>query len=295
MGSSLRNLRPADHGAVLELSRHALGRPAEQVGNPLWSTLEELESELADWDTPPEETLYVEEHDGAVIAFGGVEVSEGWDHGDLFGPLVAPGFRERRIGTTLLERSVERAAELGAGSILASVGARNLTGRMLLESAGFAPRTGASAVYRLTPADHRPLAEGPAGVRVRVGRPEDLGGALALYRECFPAGVFPEHSWRAGLERGDVYLAESGSKLLAIVDIDPSDRWIYHVGVTEAERARGVGSWLVSEALTAYWERHPGDTLGLSVRADNVPALRLYRRQGFTPWLVLESFELALA
>jgi hypothetical protein len=30
------------------------------------------------------------------------------------------------------------------------------------------------------------------------------------------------------------------------------------------------------------------------VNADNVPAIRLYRRQGFAPWLVLQTFELAL-
>jgi ribosomal protein S18 acetylase RimI-like enzyme len=34
--------------------------------------------------------------------------------------------------------------------------------------------------------------------------------------------------------------------------------------------------------------------LGLSVEADNVPALRLLRRQGFAPWLVLQSYELLL-
>ena len=31
--------------------------------------------------------------------------------------------------------------------------------------------------------------------------------------------------------------------------------------------------------------------LGLDVDADNVPAIRLYRRQGFAPWLVLQTFE----
>jgi hypothetical protein len=30
------------------------------------------------------------------------------------------------------------------------------------------------------------------------------------------------------------------------------------------------------------------------VDRDNVPAIKLYRRQGFAPWLVLQSFELAL-
>ena len=32
----------------------------------------------------------------------------------------------------------------------------------------------------------------------------------------------------------------------------------------------------------------------MSVEADNLPALRLYRRQGFAPLLVLQAFELPL-
>jgi ribosomal protein S18 acetylase RimI-like enzyme len=55
-----------------------------------------------------------------------------------------------------------------------------------------------------------------------------------------------------------------------------------------------VGACILSKALTAYWSSHPGETLGLSVRADNLPALRLYRRQGFAPLLVLQAFELPL-
>ena len=61
MGSSLRSFRADDRSAVLELSRHALQQPAEQVGNPLWNTREELESELADWEVDPAETLLVDD------------------------------------------------------------------------------------------------------------------------------------------------------------------------------------------------------------------------------------------
>jgi ribosomal protein S18 acetylase RimI-like enzyme len=294
VASSLRSFRFDDRPAVLELSRHALQRPREQVGNPLWTTRDELESELSDWEVDPTETLLVDESDGEVIGFGGVEVAPGWEHADLFGPLVAPAYRGRKLGTMLLEASIERAEDRGAERVLGAVGARNLTGRLLLERAGFQQFGSANAVYRLIPSDHRPAEQGPEGVIVRAGVPTDLDAALRLYRECFPEGVFPDAAWREGLEHGTVYLAELNDKALAIVNIDPSDRWIYHLGVTESERSHGVGGYILSRALTDYWERHPGEAVGLSVRADNIPALRLYRRQGFAPLLVVESFELPL-
>jgi ribosomal protein S18 acetylase RimI-like enzyme len=294
VASSLRSFRSDDRPAVLDLSRHALQRPAEQVGNPLWTTRDELESELSDWDVDPSETLLVEEQEGEVVGFGGVEVSRGWEHADLFGPLVAPQHRGQKLGTVLLEASIERAEDRGAERVIASVGPRNLTGRILLERAGFRHRGSANAIFRLAQTDHRPVEPGPEGVSVRRGRPDDLETALRLYRECFPQGAFPDAAWRAGLEQGTVYFAESSEGGLAIVNIDPSDRWIYHLGVTESERSHGVGGYILSRALSDYWAEHPGETLGLSMRADNLPALRLYRRQGFAPLLILESFQLPL-
>ena len=294
VASSLRSFRAQDRTAVLDLSRHALQRPSEQVGNPLWTTADELDSELSDWDVDPAETLLVEEHDGEVVAFGGVEVSPGWDHADLFGPLVAPEARGQKLGTVLLEASIERAEDRGAERVLAALGTRNLTGRLLLERVGFHRYGTANAIFRLAPAEHRPVGPGLEGVIVRRGTISDLETALQLYRECFPAGAFPEIAWREGLEAGSVYLAEDGGRCLAIVNIDASDRWVYHLGVTESERSHGVGAYILSRSIQDYWNRHPGDVLGLSVRADNLPALRLYRRQGFAPLLVVESFELPL-
>lgn len=294
MANNLRSFRSEDREDVLELSRRAFNREEEQVGNPLWTTRDELESELADWDLPPEETLLVEEEDDRVVGFGGVEISRGWPHADLFGPLVAPGYRGQRMGTELLEASLELAHEHGAHLLIASVGARNLTGRMLLEHSGFQQRGSAKAVFRLERNAHRPAPEGPASVEVRRGTAADLEAALQLYHECFPSGVFPDDAWREGLEQGTVYLAEADGRPLAFLDIDPSDRWAYHIGVVESERSRGVARFVLSRALSDYWETHPGETIGLSVDADNVPALRLLRRQGFAPLLVLQSYELSL-
>jgi ribosomal protein S18 acetylase RimI-like enzyme len=294
VGSSLRSFAPQDRAAVLELSRHALQRPQEQVGNPLWTTAEELESELSDWEVPPEETLFVDEIDGEVVGFAGVEISPGFDHADLFGPLVAPSHRGQKLGSILLEAAIERAENRTAHRVVGAVGARNATGRLLLERAGFAPSGNATAVFRLTEADHRRVESGPETLTVRPGMPDDLDVTMELYRECFPDGSFPESAWLTGLEQGAVYIGEADQAARAIVNIDAADRWIYHLGVTESERDRGIGAYVLSEALAGYWSNHPGETLGLSVHADNLPALRLYRRQGFAPLLVLQAFELPL-
>jgi ribosomal protein S18 acetylase RimI-like enzyme len=294
VGSSLRSFSLEDRAAVLELSRHALQKPQEQVGNPLWTTPEELESELSDWEIPPEETLFVDEVDGEVVGFAGVEVSPGFDHADLFGPLVAPGYRGRQLGTMLLEAAIERAEDRSARRVVGAVGARNAAGRLLLERAGFTLYGNATAVFRLHEADHRRVEAGPPGLTVRSGTRGDLAATMLLYRECFPDGAFPESAWAAGLDQGAVYIAEAGGEPRAMVNIDAADRWIYHLGVTASERDRGIGAYVLSEALAAYWSSHPGETLGLSVHADNLPALRLYRRQGFAPLLVLQAFELPL-
>ena len=81
---------------------------------------------------------------------------------------------------------------------------------------------------------------------------------------------------------------------MGVLHIDPADRWIYHVGVAERARRRGVAASLLSRSLANYWDRRPGETLGLDVDTDNVAAIRLYRRQGFAPWLVLQTLELEL-
>lgn len=294
MANSLRSFGRDDIPAVLDLSRRAFGRPEEQVGNPLWATRDELESELSDWDEPPENTLLVDVEDGAVVGFGGVEVAKAFAHADLFGPLIAPGYRGQKLGSELLDASVAIAVEHGRRSVVGSVGPRNLSGRLLLENKGFHPRGTAKAVFRLSPEEHRAAVEGPEGVEVRRGQVEDLEPALVLYHATFPEGVFPDDAWRNGLARGSVYLAERAGAPLAFLNLDPSDRWAYQIGVVAHERSRGVGQYLLSRVLQDYWAEHPGEIVGLSVEADNVPALKLLRRQGFAPWLVLQSYELWL-
>jgi ribosomal protein S18 acetylase RimI-like enzyme len=292
VAASLRSFEARDRKAVVDLSRHALARPSEHVGNPVWGSVEDLERETADWSPPPEETLFVAEEEDQVVGFGGVELPRGFDHAEVFGPLVAPAAQGHRLGTALLEASLELARSAGANAAFEAVGIQNTGGRILLERHGFVARGGPQATYQLRPADHRPLQDPPEGVVIRRAKPEDLHLMLDLYHEGFPEGRFPEAVWVENIERGTVYVAEARGQVVAVLNIDPGDRWIYHVAVAESERNRRVGSYLLSRALEDYWREHPGEILGLDVGADNVPAIRLYRRQGFAPQQVLQTFEL---
>jgi ribosomal protein S18 acetylase RimI-like enzyme len=291
VAGSLRNFRDDDRDAALTLSRHALARLEEQVGMPLWSTRADVDHELASWPRPPEETLRVVETDGEVAALGGVDLE--WE-ARVVGPLVAPRFRGQKMGSTLLAASIDLGRAAGAGWVRAAVGAHNVRGRLILERTGFRRREGLDAVYRLFPAEHKPAGPAPPGVAVRIGAAGDLQRIFVLYRQAFPAGRRSEDVWRRWLESGEVVVAEREGDVAAFVHVEPGARWIIHIGVAEEARGLGVGGYLFSTAVADFWAHHPERELRLSVLTNNTTAIRLYRRLGFAPWLLLERFELEL-
>ena len=292
MAGSLRSFVDADRQAVLGLSRHALARIEEQVGKPLWGTRAELDDDLDSWSGSPSESLRVIEEDGRVVGFGGVQLD---GNGAVVGPLVSPASRGRKMGSTLLDAAIEIARDHGAEWLTAAVGPRNVPGRLLLERRGFRPRVDAlDAVYRLMPADHRRAGPAPPHVGVRPGAVADLPVVWALYREAFPIGRRPQETWERWLADGEVVVAEYEDAVVAFVHVEAGARWITHVGVAEDARGLGVGGYLFSHALEDYWLDHPGQELRLTVIPSNTPAIRLYRRLGFAPWLLLEVYELEL-
>jgi ribosomal protein S18 acetylase RimI-like enzyme len=290
VGVSLRSFRASDADAVLALSRRVQSREEEQVGTPLWWTREELDAELAGLDRSPEQTLRVAEDEGRVAGFGGIEFE---DEAVVFGPVVSPRFRGRKVGRTLLAASVELARAENVERLVAGIGIRNVGGRLMLERSGFTPRGGPVAVYRLLPDAHRPVEIPHPGLSTRAAGPEDAGPVLDLCHEFLMDSALSDAVWRRALERGQVRLAEEDGRPVALVRINPIRRRVFH-GVTASLRERGLGGFILSEALQQYWSEHPGQALRLTAPVENVPASRLYRRQGFAPWLVLQQFELTL-
>lgn len=257
---------------------------------PLWATRAELDTSLTHWHGPPADSLRVIEEAGEVAAFGGIQVG---GVVAVVGPLVAPRFRGQKMGSQLLEASIELAGATGAEWLIAAVGPRNVGGRLLLERRGFRSRGGVDAVYRLLPGDHRPAGPAPRsarpGRRRRRSRPDldalpavlpdraaQRGRVAALARRAGGAGRrarrrdgrVPAHRAGRGLDhpcrrgRGG---ARSRRRRLPVLD-----------------RGRGLVAGAPGERAA------PLDQAGQHARDPRLPQARL------RPWLVLQTFELRL-
>jgi ribosomal protein S18 acetylase RimI-like enzyme len=112
----------------------------------------------------------------------------------------------------------------------------------------------------------------------------DLRPVLRLERVCFGADAWPLLDVMSALIwPGGVRLkAMVDDRLIGLALAEPA--WgngvsmIASIGVDPEFRRQGVGSALLAQCEALL----PGDTLRLTVRADNQPAIRLYERFGYT-------------
>ncbi len=103
----------------------------------------------------------------------------------------------------------------------------------------------------------------------------DRNGCTRLMREIRrKSGFLPEATWLIGGARGYV------ATIQGVIDNDGLGS-IQNVGVVPAHRGLGLGEALVRKCLGGF--RRVGlKRAYLEVTAENVPAVRLYRRLGFT-------------
>ena len=187
-------------------------------------------------------------------------MSPGWGHADLFGPIVAPEVRGQKLGTILLEASIERAEDRGAER-------RPRGGRRAQPDRTAPPRAGRLPPLRDCERDLPPRAGRASSGRQLAPRGSGCGAApRAISRRpsssianASPAARSPRPPGARASRRGPCTSQSAEDRALAIVNIDPSDRWIYHLGVTESERSHGVGAYILSRATQDYWEQRPGE------------------------------------
>jgi ribosomal protein S18 acetylase RimI-like enzyme len=120
----------------------------------------------------------------------------------------------------------------------------------------------------------------------------DLPGVMRLERLCFGDDAWPLFDVVGMLSwPGEVRLkVMEGKRIIGFAsgesDADASLSQIATIGVDPEFRQRGIGS-----ALLAACERAlPGKRLQLTVRADNLPAIRLYEKFGYRSYARLQNY-----
>lgn len=122
-------------------------------------------------------------------------------------------------------------------------------------------------------------------ITLRAATADDVPQIVELDRVLFDLDAWSEDSWLAEIEgehrRVTVATTEEGALAGYGVTLIPADAAdaaeLLRIGVDPGHQRRGVGSRLLSNAVSAA-ARH---RILLEVAADNVTAIKLYLRQGF--------------
>ncbi len=118
----------------------------------------------------------------------------------------------------------------------------------------------------------------------------DFLAIAALDRQAWKASAHAdfipdgEHVWRIWVDGALVYLARLNSEVVGAILAFPvigGDYCLHKVMVSPAYRGRGIGSCLFG-ALLAEVDRAGGKNCFLTVSPENIVALKLYEKWGFT-------------
>jgi putative acetyltransferase len=125
-------------------------------------------------------------------------------------------------------------------------------------------------------------------VSLRPYEAKDEDAAVALWLRSWQA-TYPEldfaarldwwrERWRNELtQSADIVIAETGAELIGFVTVDPQACYLDQIVVAPEHWASGVGS-----ALIAVAKQLSPSALELHVNTDNMRAIRLYQKLGFS-------------
>ena len=128
------------------------------------------------------------------------------------------------------------------------------------------------------------LSEGEEVVRVIIAAFTPYVRALGREFPAEGSAEFAEEWERfaAEVERGDVYVAVEGERIVGAVRTKPREKnlYIHTIAVDPARQGAGVGSWLLQRIDEAARARGLGG-LSLETAEMAVANIRLYQRHGF--------------
>ncbi len=268
--SEHRSLSDADLGAIAGLEQRVVAADGGRLKLG-WSTLRERSGEQVD------DLLWWE--DGHLLGFLGLYPFGG--PLELAG-MVDPQARRRGIGSALLRRALELAAERGAAQVLLVVARTTPAGDAFARSLGGVPEHSEHAlVLRAAPS----RGPGLAGVLVRAARREDLPRLSTILVEAFgndfpvPLSDDPARRRLAVELDGDLV-----GTLRIDVDQDITTHaavaGIYGFAVDPARQGRGIGREVLRQVCSGLLEEGCSE-VGLEVAVGNEHALGLYTSVGF--------------
>ena len=285
MPPQIRWFKSTDYGPLADLVKATRVPPWEGFGESMGITPEALAEEFALFGEDPGERVLVAEEAAGLSGFCLLDPKTSELAVRLTGPVVHPEVRRRGIGMALFRQAAHEASHRYKPRILRNVvGEKNAGARALLEHNGFTP-TKRSIIYQLPiPGEIRVLRRPDA--EVQTLSPDLFDEAVRLIRSEFP-GTWKD---RAQFQREfrhpeclNLVLIRNGEMVgfLSSIKDEEGDAWLEYMVIRDAERRGGFGKMLLSEILNQSRQRWGVKHAGLSVRADNVPAIQMYERFGF--------------
>lgn len=279
---ALRRYRPEDFDAVAALAVAASSSPETACGQPDVASVDEFRADYGHRRLEDEAWVAVLPG-GKVVGFAaGILRNETLT---VDGPIVAESHRGQGIGTGLFHSLELDAAQYGARFIEGGVRASNVRGHEFLLSLGYEP----SRQIFCYESDEPPTEQAclPEGYSIGELKPRYLLPFLMVMHECFPGYKLPSSPQRLfEPDKMKIFLAlDAENRPVGSVTayFYPNERlgYIYHLGVTEPHRKRGLARALLVEACQWLWDTHDTRVVGLSTSDQGAIREVLYERVGF--------------
>ena len=291
----VRPFREPDADLCVALAQRIQSLRHEHVAEPSWASPESLNDNFARYGFKPEEVLWVlEEGQGNVCGFVGLEYAVGEQTATIHGPIVAPECRRRGWGSRLMSHALSEAQARSIRLLHVSIGHHNNGGQAFAEAHGFVWETWEYDMVCDTAPEPPSL---PPMVTIMVSNEtEDLPALYTIYRASFPGGVaFQDFQEQMAEDEYHTFVIARWKGhpvgFLRLERYAEGRWWIHHLGVLPEYRGRGIGSYLLASGLTEAWRFPDTRTVSLAVHTDNESATGFYERQGFRVDQILDLYQ----